>query len=627
MTSLAIFAISRRGAYLAARLQRQLGGTVWIAERWRAQVGAPCIDIAPGGMREALARAFAGQRWLVLIMPLGAAVRLVAPLLTNKRTDPAIVVLDEAAVQAIALASGHAGGANQLAREVAAAVGARPIITTTADLLGLPALDLLGQEWGWSIEVASGLTCASAALLNGEPVGVYQEAGEEEWWQGAPANLQRYRSLDQLMTAAVAARLVISDRLLPFSDVPSLVLFRPRTLVIGIGCVRGATAEEIDELVRRVLAERSLARQSVREIATIDRKRDEAGLRLLAERYGWPIRFFSAQELAEVGAPSGPAAEVERAVGAPGVCEPAALRAAGATTLVVPKVKTGRVTVAVARAVATARAGRLTVVGLGPGAPEELTERARRVLQAADVVVGYHGYLDLIRPWLGPKAYHGSPIGEEVERCLLALDLARRGQHVALVSSGDAGIYGMAGPVFELLAAAGSATEVSTVDVVPGISAANAAAALLGAPLMSDYAVISLSDLLTPWEVIERRLEAAGAADLVIALYNPRSARRQEPLARAREILLGHRPGTTPVGLVRQATRPGQAVTVTDLEHLLDHPIDMHTVVIVGNRATIRIGDRLVTRRGYRAVPDASEDKPGSRTPTSSGNREERTER
>jgi len=247
--------------------------------------------------------------------------------------------------------------------------------------------------------------------------------------------------------------------------------------------------------------------------------------------------------------------------------------------------------------------GRLTVVGLGPGALEDLTERGRQALQAAEVVVGYHSYLDQVRPWLGPKAYHGSPIGDEIERCALALTLARSGCRVALVSSGDAGIYGMAGPVLELLAAAEATLDPVAVEVIPGVSAANAAAALLGAPLMSDFAVISLSDLLTPWELIKRRLDAVGAADLVVALYNPASARRRDHLARAQQILLRYRPAETPVGLVRNASRPGQVVTVTDLEHLLDHSVDMLTVVIVGNCATIRVGDRLVTRRGYLSGP------------------------
>ncbi len=609
MTSLAVFAISRRGANLAQRLRLHLGGDIFVVERFRALIGESAVALGSGELRPALAGAFARYRGLVLIMPLGAAVRLVGPLLQDKWTDPAVVVLDEVGAQAIAMLSGHVGGSNALAHQVAAAIGARPIITTASDLLGFPALDLLGQEWGWVIEDLTGLTRASAALVNGEPVGVYQDAGEEDWWREAPSNLIRYHSLDRLLAATVAARLVISDRVLPLTDVAgALVIFRPKTLSIGIGCVRGVTTDELDELVRKTLADHALALGSVRELATIDRKHDEAGLTALATRYDWPVRYFTAKELAHKLAtattPSVPSQMVLEVMGTPGVCEPAALLAARAEKLTVPKQKTSRATVAVARTGARATPGHLTIVGLGPGAPEDLTERARQALASADTVVGYNSYLDQIRPWLGPKTYHSSPIGDEIERCELAITLARAGHRVALVSSGDAGIYGMAGPVFELLAAAGATIEAAVVEVVPGVSAANAAAALLGAPLMSDYAVISLSDLLTPWETIERRLDAAGAADLVVALYNPASVRRREQLGRAQQILLRYRPSETPVGLVRNASRPGQTVTVTDLGHLLDHPIDMRTVVIIGNGATIRVGDRLVTRRGYRTATE-----------------------
>lgn len=243
--------------------------------------------------------------------------------------------------------------------------------------------------------------------------------------------------------------------------------------------------------------------------------------------------------------------------------------------------------------------GSLALVGIGPGGPAGITARAREVLEGADAVIGYDGYLEQLRPWLVGPALHGSPIGEEVQRARLAIALARAGQRVALVSSGDAGVYGTAGIVFELLHDADAGAEAAAVEVVPGVSAAHAAAALLGAPLMNDYAAISLSDLMTPWEVIERRLEAVAAADLVVALYNPASGRRRAQLARAQELLLRHRPSETPVGLVRNAGRAGQAIRIVALGELLEQEIDMLTIVIVGNRATIRVGDRLVTRRGY----------------------------
>jgi precorrin-2 C20-methyltransferase/precorrin-3B C17-methyltransferase len=235
------------------------------------------------------------------------------------------------------------------------------------------------------------------------------------------------------------------------------------------------------------------------------------------------------------------------------------------------------------------------VVGLGPGDPRLLTRQALEVLRAAEVVVGYEGYLNLLAP-LGLSAErHGSPIGAEAERAAHALELARAGGRVVLVSSGDAGVYGMASLLLE------TAERLPGVDVevVPGVTAATAAAALLGAPLGHDFACVSLSDLLTPWEVIERRLEAAGQCDLVLALYNPISRRRTWQLPRAREVLLRHRRPGTPVGLVDRAFRPGTRVTLTTLGDLSPEGVTMETLLIVGSSRTRVINGRLVTPRGY----------------------------
>ncbi len=610
-----ILAVSRRGVELAARIRGVLPADLIIPERLAEQASSAGAGIVrlygPDGVRGAVADAFAGYPRIVLILPVGAAVRLVAPLVGDKHVDPGVVALDEAGVNAVALLSGHIGGGNELAHAVAAAVGARSVITTAAEVLGGLALDLLGRDWGWTLDDDSGMTRASAALLDGEPVGAFQDAGEEAWWREAPRNVQRYADLADLAAAHVSARLVVSDRVLPTPLERPCVVYRPRTLMVGVGCVRGATAAEIEALLLDTLTRHGLVRASVRACATIDQKRHEAGILELAEQHGWELKTFSAAELTATGAPSGASPVVQDAVGAPGVCEPAALLASGAPTLIVPKTRTRRVTVAVARISANAPpvardgdgGGNLALVGIGPGGPEGLTARARELLQAADAVVGYHGYLALLRPWLVGPVLHGSPIGEEVQRARLAIAIARAGQRVTLVSSGDAGVYGTAGIVFELLGDEGAGTEATAIEVVPGVSAAHAAAALLGAPLMNDYATISLSDLMTPWAVIERRLQAVAEADMVVALYNPMSGRRRAQLARAHAILIAHRPPTTPVGIVRNAGRLGQSVRIVDLGDLLDEEIDMLTIVIVGNRATIRVGDRLVTRRGYMEYP------------------------
>lgn len=244
--------------------------------------------------------------------------------------------------------------------------------------------------------------------------------------------------------------------------------------------------------------------------------------------------------------------------------------------------------------------GRLFIVGLGPGSTALLTEQARAALAAADVVVGYRGYLEQAEALLAGKQLEVSELGSEVERAELAVGLASAGRSVALVSGGDAGVYGMASPAFEALEARLAASQpCPEVTVVPGVTAAQAAAALLGAPLGADFAAISLSDLLTPWSVIERRLALAAEADLVLVFYNPASSRRDWQLERASDLVLAHRPAGTPVGLVRRAFRPGQQVVLTDLTGISSQPLDMTSIVVIGNSATRRFGQWLVTPRGY----------------------------
>ncbi len=241
------------------------------------------------------------------------------------------------------------------------------------------------------------------------------------------------------------------------------------------------------------------------------------------------------------------------------------------------------------------KAGKLFVVGIGPGGPEHLTPAAAQALESADTVVGYQTYLDLVTPLLASKEVVSSGMRQEVDRCREAIALAAAGKIVALVSGGDAGVYGMAGLVLELVADGGP-----EVEIVPAVSAVQAAAARLGAPLMHDFAVISLSDLLTPWPLIRQRLEAAASADFVIALYNPRSKGRPDHLDAARKIILRHRSSQTPVGIVRHATRAGESIAVGELATFSVDEIDMFSLVIIGNSQSLvdRAG-RMVTPRGY----------------------------
>lgn len=240
--------------------------------------------------------------------------------------------------------------------------------------------------------------------------------------------------------------------------------------------------------------------------------------------------------------------------------------------------------------------GKVYIVGLGPGGRRQMTVRALEAISDSQIILGYLVYTDLIRDLTEGKKVLASGMGRELERCQKAIDLAREGYNVSLVSSGDPGIYGMAGPFLELNS---KETEPVEAEVVPGITAAGMGAALLGAPLMHDLAIISLSDLLTPWQVIVKRLNLAAQGDFVTALYNPKSQGRPDYIDQAREIFMEHRNPQTPVGIVRNAAREGEEITVTSLDEMLSHEMDMFSVVIIGNsRSYVRAG-KFITPRGY----------------------------
>ena len=242
--------------------------------------------------------------------------------------------------------------------------------------------------------------------------------------------------------------------------------------------------------------------------------------------------------------------------------------------------------------------GILFLVGIGPGDHKDMTAHCIAVLRNCNVVVGYQRYIDLVKPFITGKEVISSGMAQEVERCSKAIEVARKGKTVALISSGDPGVYGMAGLALELINKK-RLYDTLEVEIVPGVPAVHAAAARLGAPLMNDYAVISLSDLLTPWEVIVKRLTHAAQADLVICLYNPKSRSRADQIREAQKLLLRFRKPDTPVGIARNVSRKGESITLTTLGKMLRCKIDMLTLIIVGNSTTVIENSRMITPRGY----------------------------
>jgi cobalt-precorrin 5A hydrolase/precorrin-3B C17-methyltransferase len=545
--------------------------TVSVTEAGRARARRLPFEHVHGSAAAVVCKRWRAVDGFVLFLATGAAVRIVAPLLAGKDRDPAVVCVDEGGRYAIALVGGHAAGANALARRVAGLLDAEPVLTTATDSTGSVALDALP-----GFVAVGDVAAVTAAMLDGRAPSV---VNEHDW--PLPAGLVNGGDGPE--------RIVVTDR--RKSSAPGEVVLHPPSLVAGVGASTGAPAEAVSDLLDAVVHDAGLTRASVAEFATLDRKTTEPALQTL----GLPRRGFTADALRGVDVPT-PSAIVAEAVGTPSVAEAAALLAAGPDAeLVVPKQANADATVAIARRARPP--GRLRIVGLGPGAPDLRTPAAEAAVRHAHVVIGYAPYVDACADLLQP--HHDvvrSPIGEEVVRAKQALAEAGGGREVALVCSGDPGVYAMASIALELAA---DVPDVE-IEVVPGVTAALASAAAVGAPLGHDFVTISLSDLLTPWDAIEARLRAAAAADFALALYNPRSARRTWQVDAARRILLEHRAPATPVAVVTDASRANEQIRLTTLADLDPGDAGMTSCVLIGSSSTRVVDGRMVTPRGYR---------------------------
>lgn len=593
------------GADLLRRLlEGGLSVDVYLPARHAPSV--PGVRNFAGPLRH-LVRALWGEYGvLVFVASTGLVVRLIAPLLRAKGSDPGIVVVDDVGHYVIPLLGAHGAGAEAAARRISAVLGAVPVFTTASTVRGAPALELVAQREGWALVDGRRLPAVSAALVCGGPVALYQDAGNPQWAEGLPA-LERVSSPSAADPSRHRGLVVVSDRPVEVPPDPPAVVYCPRTLAVGVGCERGTGPEVVAYAVETALRESGRRRESIAVVATADVKQDEPGIRRIAELLAVPLRSFPLRELARVArrCPT-PSAVAERVLGTPGVAEPSALLAAGGGPLLLPKrvvrvaSAPGAATVAVARLRAgeRPREGSLRLVGIGPGSPAQMTGAARAALEDAEVVVGYGRYVELVRPLLrGGQRVVESPLGAEAARADLALALAREGYRVALVSSGDPGIYGMAARALARI----RPDDALAVDVSPGVTALLAAAARVGAPLGDDFAALSLSDRLTPREVMRCRLEAVARSDFVVALYNPRSPGRTEPFDLALRILRASRPPETPVALVRAAYRRGERVRITDLGAVTPEEVDMETLVLVGNSATrVHLGRLITLRREER---------------------------
>jgi cobalt-precorrin 5A hydrolase / precorrin-3B C17-methyltransferase len=560
----AIFILGPTALPIAQTIKAKVGGKIYGPSHVAG------VDEVYDKATSAIGYAFQSQQPVIGICASAILVRAVAPFLKDKMTEAPVVAVAEDGSSVVPLLGGH-HGANKLSIEIAEAVKGRAAITTASDVMFGTAYDEFAS--GLVLANPQDVKSATAALLRGE-------------------NVERLTTIHDITG---------NDR---------KIVYHPSTLAVGIGCERGTSVKEVLDLIDTTFAAHNLSKQSVSIYASIDLKEDEAALSSLPN-----VTYFSSEELnaqsARIATPSDYVADT---VGTPSVAEAAALAAAGVEAkLIVPKTKSKRATIAIAESpepilppYAGKPRGKVSVVGIGPGTRRLRSPQVSFELAMATDWVGYDLYLDLAADIRTNQTEHRFPLGGEEARCRHAIELAKQGKHVALVCSGDAGIYAMAALVYELIDREPCRV---AVEVHPGISAFQMASAKAGAMIGHDFCCISLSDLLTPWDTIVQRVTAAAEGDFVISFYNPRSLKRVDQIVKAFEILKPHRSPDTPVVLASNLGRPEEKVRLLKFSDFNPEDVDMLTLVMVGSSQskTFKRGDGQTyayTPRGYAKKMD-----------------------
>jgi len=529
-------------------------------------------DINFSNFGETVRELFATETPIIAICAAGIIIRTLAPLLSDKRAEPPVLAVAEDGSAVVPLLGGlH--GVNDLAREIAAALGVQPAITTTGDIRFRTAL--LSPPQGYYLANPEDAKTFISNLLAGAKVRL----------EGAASWLS-----ESNLPIAPDAKLTIRVTEKAIAPTPDCLVYHPQVVAVALTKLSNIEPEIAVSFVQQVLENAGLAPASVAGFFALKEEMGNPALEAVSQYFKVPVRFFNLSELVELDSIEfieNKAAQI-------------ALTAAGANSHFIeydrPNALNCAITLAAqplnASAIGISR-GKLAIVGTGPGGAPWMSPEVKEILREATDWVGYKFYLDLAGTLRFGQKRHDSDNREEIDRARLALDLAASGKSVAVVSSGDPGIFAMAAAVFEAIDF-DAKPEWQGIDirVAPGISAMQAAAAAIGAPLGHDFCVISLSDILKPWEVIEQRIAAAAAADLVMAFYNPISKQRSWQLSRAIEILLQSRDAKTPVILGRNLGRPGESVRVCTLGEFQPQDADMRTLVIVGSSQT-----RIIPRK------------------------------
>ncbi len=562
---IAIFILGPSALGTARVIQKAVGGQIFGPE------GLAGCDQHYEKATHKIAFSFRVASAVIGVCAAGILIRAVAPLLQNKMSEAPVIAVAEDGVSVVPLLGGH-HGANDLARRIAQATNGHAAITTASDVIFREAFD--EPEEGLVLANPGDMKSATAARLRGEDV--VQE-------------VTIYRKLGG----------------------PRHLVYHPRVLTVGIGCERGTAPAEVRQLLRETLDRHDIAEPSVFRYASIDVKEDEPAITQFES-----VNFFTAEELAaQSDRVPNPSPVVAAEVGTPSVAEAAALALIGpAAELIVPKTKSKHATLAIAKAPHAyflphgRERGVINIVGMGPGAKDLITPAADFALWDSADWVGYTLYLDLVEHLRHGQTRHDFPLGDEEARCRKAIALAKEGKRIALICSGDAGIYAMAALVYELIDREPSRI---AIEVHPGISAFQMASAKVGAMIGHDFCCISLSDLLTPWEVIEKRIKAAAEGDFVISFYNPRSLKRRDQVERAFAMLKPYRPPETPVIIASNLGRPQENIRIRTFAEFASEEVDMLTLVMVGSSQSkaFKRGDGntyAYTPRGYARKMDAT---------------------
>ena len=554
--------------------------------------------------KEILLKKWSDLDLIIFIGSIGASIRIVNSFLTSKDQDPGVIVIDNRCSKVVPLIGLHQSNTKKIALQISNLFGGQIIETNNSYDQSFLDLDSFGNQWGWK---------RSGKINNWSKLVIKQAKNKKIFCKQLSGNSLWKNSVSGGMINQIYERETENPESTFHVSIfkNHKTTWHPPVLWIGIGCERNTSKELIENSLNSLLESGNLSQHSIAGFATIDIKKDEEGILELAKEKNLPIKFFTKEDLSKTIVPN-PSVAVKKEIGTSSVAEASCLLAAGKESKLLeekrifksndfPTIKSGAVTIAIAESKNQyyPTNGEIHIIGSGPGDISFLTNNARKALSRCSVWIGYKMYLELIKPL--KRRDHvliKSKLTEEKERCSKAIKLAEEGIKVALISSGESGYYGMAGLLLELIQKIKKENR-PYFEVHPGISSVQLAAALSGAPLMNDFCSISLSDKLTPWSLIEKRIAGALLGDFVIAIFNPQSIDRNWQLESAIKLCLKSRSGDTPVLIARQVGRENQSKRFFTLKTIPIKEIDMLSILIIGNSQTTLLDEIFLTPRGY----------------------------